>query len=111
MTEPDPVLDPRRRRRLLRYVPGFAIVFLLVGWVFAGRAPWIFALMGAVVGGFAAWRRRGEVVLGIVAAAGAVVAVVVAAGGPTFSFGGALAVASCGAAGCLAALDDRMRKG
>lgn len=104
------VLDARRRKRLARFVPAMGITFLIVGWLLVGGAFWVFGLVGAAIGAFAAWRRRSEVVLGTLSAI-AGLATSIAIGGVIGGVSGTLTIVACGAIGFLAGLDDRLRGG
>jgi len=79
--------------------------YVLIGWFFAdGNGVVWFALAGLFVGVFAAWRRRGEVLLGSVAAAAGFAASMLAVHFPLFFI-----VVPTGIIGFLAGIDDRLR--
>ena len=99
-------LDERRRRRLLVYGPVMLLLYLLVGWFFAGQGLGWFALAGIGVGIFAAWRRRDEVLLGSVAAVAGVAASLLAVGGLLL-----FVIVATGMIGYIAGIDDRLRNG
>lgn len=104
----EPLVGTRRKARLLRLVPGFTVGFLLVGWVCLGASALPFAVTGAAAGAWAAWRRRGEVLLGTVAALVGV-ATFFAVAGFRPSMGMGVSIVGCGIVGFLAGLDDRLR--
>jgi len=100
-------LGPRLRKRLVRVVPGMAIVFLVVGWLFVGTGVWVFPLVGAAVGVYASFRRPEEAVLGsVAAAAGFGTTLAVAGFRPGLHW--VLVIASCAVAGAVTAIDDRL---
>ena len=102
------LLSARRKARLLRFVPGFAVGFLLVAWICLGPHAWPFALTGAAAGAWAAWQRRSEVLVGTVAAV-AGLATFFAVAGFTPGMGMGIVMIGCGIVGFLAGLDDRFR--
>jgi len=104
----EPLVSDRRRGRLLRQVPGFAVGFLLVGWICLGTHAWPFAVTGAAMGAWAGWLRRGEVVVGSVAAVVGL-ATYFAIVGFLPGMGMGIVIVGCGVVGYLAGLDDRFR--
>lgn len=100
------LLDERRRKRLLLYAPTMLLLYLFVGWLFVGQGLGWFALAGLGVGVFAAWRKRGETLLGSVAALAGLVACLVAVQFPLL-----LVIVSTGLIGYVAGIDDRLRNG
>jgi len=104
----EPLVSDRRRGRLLRQVPGFAVGFLLVGWICLGTHAWPFALTGAAMGAWAGWHRRGEVIVGSVAAVVGL-ATYFAIVGFLPGMGMGIVIVGCGIVGFLAGLDDRFR--
>ena len=104
----EPLVGDRRRGRLLRLVPGFAVGFLLVGWLCLGAHALPFAVTGAATGAWAGWHRRGEVVVGSVAAVVGL-ATWFAVAGFVPGMGMGIAIVGCGIVGFLAGLDDRLR--
>ena len=106
--EAEPLVSARRKSRLSRLVPGFAVGFLLVGWVCLGSHAWPFALTGAALGAWAAWRRRSEVLVGTLAAVVGL-ATYFAIVGFVPGMGMGIVIVGCGIIGFLAGLDDRLR--
>lgn len=104
----EPLIGKRRRGRLVRLVPTLAVGFLLVGWICMGVHAWPFALTGAGVGVYGAWRRRSEIVLGSVAAVVGL-ATFFALVGFRPGIGMGIVIIGCGIVGFIAGLDDRMR--
>jgi hypothetical protein len=100
------LLDERRRKRLLFYAPTMLLLYLLVGWFFVGEGLGWFALAGLGVGVFAAWRKRGETLLGSVAAVMGLAASLVAVQSLLV-----FVIVSTGVIGYVAGIDDRLRNG
>ena len=107
-TDHEPLIRARRKGRLLRQVPGFAVGFLLVGWICLGSAAWPFALTGAALGAWAGWSRRGEALVGSVAALVGL-ATWFAVVGFVPGMGMGIVIVGCGIVGFVAGLDDRLR--
>ena len=106
--EDEPLVGARRKARLLRLVPGFAVGFLLVGWICLGAHALPFAFTGAAMGAWAAWHRRGEALLGGAAAVVGLATFFLVAGlRPGMGMG--IAIVGCGIVGFVAGLDDRLR--
>ena len=108
-TGPLSFLEPRARKRLRRVVPIFVVAFVIVGWLFVGTGVWAFALAGAAVGVFAAFRRWGEGALGTAAGVAAYAATAAAIHGLPLGFLMVVVVGICGGIGALMAIDDRLR--
>jgi hypothetical protein len=101
-------LDPRVRRRLKRVVPTLAVLFVIVGWLFVGTGLWAFALAGAAVGAFSAFKRPGEGVLGPAAGAAGYGATALAIHAVPLGLGMVFIIGICGCLGALVAIDDRL---
>jgi hypothetical protein len=97
-------LDDRRRRRLTVYGPVMLLLYLFLGWFFVGQGLGWFALAGIGIGLFAGWRRRGEILLGSLAAIAGFAACVLAAGRPSL-----FVIVGSGLIGYVAGIDDRLR--
>lgn len=103
-----PLLTARRKGRLLRQVPGFAVGFLLVGWICLGSDALPYALSGAAMGAWAGWSRRGEILVGSLAAVVGL-ATWFAVVGFVPGMGMGISIVGCGIVGFIAGLDDRLR--
>jgi hypothetical protein len=88
------------------YVPVMLLLFLVVGWLFAGAGRGWFLLAGLGIGVFTAWRQRGEILLGAISAITGLVASLLAVNFPLL-----FVIVSTGLIGYIAGIDDRLRNG
>jgi hypothetical protein len=88
------------------YVPTMLLLYLFVGWFFAGGGLGWFLLAGVGIGVFTAWRQRGEILLGTVSAITGFVTCLLAVHFPLV-----FVIVSTGLIGYIAGIDDRLRNG